>query len=115
MGFRYDGELKSIHHVESYSVIDNYAPDFVRKSWPLDRPHFVYELGPAIKPATQIPTNGGGQMIYRSGRKWVAIDLLLTASSIAEAALLTKQRLERNEDQDQLVAIKQTEGAAEED
>jgi hypothetical protein len=59
---------------------------------PIDYPHFLYSLGPAIKPTRRVPTNGNGHSIFRSGRKWVFIDLLLTAGSIAEAAHLTKQR-----------------------
>src|SRR5207248_3261338 len=92
LGFRYDGELKSIHHVESYDVIENFAPHFTRKSAPTSRPHFLYSLGAAIKPTRRVPTNGNGDSIYPSGRKWVFIDLLLTAGSVAEAARVTKQR-----------------------
>ena len=92
LGFRYDGELKSVHHVEPYSVIDNFAPHFTRNSTPTDRPHFLYRLGPAIKPAHRVPTNGNGHSIYPSGRKWIAIDLLLSARSVAEAAHLTNER-----------------------
>ncbi len=94
LGFRYDGELKSIHHVESYTVINNFAPHFTRNSTPTKRPHFLYDLGPAIKSSHRVPTNdqGQGRSIYPSGRKWIFIDLLLTAGSVAEAAHLTKRR-----------------------
>ena len=97
MAFRYDGELKSIHHVERYTVIDNFATHFTPKSTPADRPHFLYDLGPAIRPTHRVPTNGNGYSIYPSGRKWIFIDLLLTAKSVAEAAHLTKQRLKEVE------------------
>jgi hypothetical protein len=76
LGFRYGGELKSIHHVESYTVIENFKPHFTRKSIPTRR----------------VPTNSNGHSIFRAARKWAFIDLLLTAGSIAEAAHLTRQR-----------------------
>jgi hypothetical protein len=108
MGFRYDGELKSIHHVESYIVIDDYAPHFTPKSTPTPCPHFLYSLGPAIKPSHRVPTSGSGHSIFRAARQWCFIDLLLTAGSVAEAAHLTKQRL-AEADQD-TSALEQTEG-----
>ena len=94
LGFRYGGELKSIHHVESYEVINNFKPHFTDVSTPFedDRPHYLYKLGPAIRPARRVPTNGQGHTIYPSGRKWIYLDLLLTAGSVAEAGNLTKER-----------------------
>jgi hypothetical protein len=92
LGFRYGSELKSIHHIESYDVISDYKPHFTDTSTPIDRPHFLYKLGPAIKPSRRVPTNGQDHTIYPSGRKWIYIDLLLTADSVAEAAYLTKKR-----------------------
>ena len=92
LGFRYGRELKSIHHIESYEVISDYKPHFTSTSTPIARPHFLYKLGPAIKPSRRVPTNGQGHTIYPSGRKWIYIDLLLTAGSVAEAAYLTKKR-----------------------
>jgi hypothetical protein len=96
LGFRYGGELRSIHHVKSYSVIDNYAPTFTKDSLPMDRPHFLYVLGPSIKPPHRLPTNHQDRTysIYPSGRRKICLDLLLTSSSVAEAAHLTKQRLD---------------------
>jgi hypothetical protein len=93
LGFRYGGELKSIHHVETYTVINNFAPHFTDKSTPIERPHYLYSLGPAIKPARPVPTNANGNSIWGSGRRWIFIDLLLTAGSVADADYLTKQRL----------------------
>jgi hypothetical protein len=92
LGFRYKGELKSIHHVESYEVINNFKPHFTHASKPTDRPYFLYRLGPAIKPPHPVPTNGKRHKLFRSARKWIYIDLLLTAGSVAEAAHLTKKR-----------------------
>ena len=92
MGFRYGGELKSIHHVESYEVIKDYKPHFTRTSTPTGRPHFLYKLGPAIRPPHRVPTSGNGHTIVRAQRTWSYLDLLLTAGSVAEAAYLTKKR-----------------------
>ena len=100
LAFRYGGELKSIHHVETHDVIDNYAPHFTDNATPLDYPHYLYSLGPAIRPASRVPTNGNGRASYPSGRRWIFIDLLLTAGSVAEADYLTKQRRLASADQD---------------
>jgi hypothetical protein len=78
------------------------------QSTPLERPHYLYGLGPAIKPGRPVPTNGNGNSIWGSGRRWIFIDLLLTAGSVAEADYLTKQRL-ASADQD-TSALEQTEG-----
>ena len=88
LGFRYDGKLQSIHHVESWKVVTNLhdeIPEIRSEEWP---PHFVYTLGPAIRPPSEVLTG----KIYPSGRVWAALDLLLTASSIAEARDQTKKR-----------------------
>jgi hypothetical protein len=108
LGFRYEGKLSSIHHVETYTVITNFAPHFTDRPTPLDRPHYLYNLGPAIKPGRRMPTNGNGNSIWGSGRRWVFLDLLLTAGSVAEAASLTKLRLAAV-DQD-MSALERTEG-----
>ena len=96
IAFRYKGELQSIHHIQSYTVIENYYPYFpVPESSVLDSPHFMYTLGPPIKPTHRIPTNDPDKKktkIIRSARKWCFIDLLLTCDSIAEAACKTQDR-----------------------
>lgn len=92
LGFRYHGELKSICHIQSYEVINNYKPYFTAASVPLKRPHFLYKLGRAIKPSRRVPTNGRAHSIFPAGRRWVFIDLLLTSPSVADAAILTKKR-----------------------
>jgi hypothetical protein len=91
MGFRYWGELQSIHHVESVQVINNFYPHFPecddeKTSGPL----FLYELGEPIVPGNSIPTGN----IFASGRKWAMIDLLLTSKTIAEACDKSKERQE---------------------
>lgn len=89
LGFRYGGELKAIRHVERTQLVEQ--PSDVDPRWS-DAPggHLVYSLGPPIIPARRLPTGN----IYPSGRKWAAIDLLLSgvAATIHEAAELTKKR-----------------------
>ena len=51
MAFRYDGKLQSIHHVESYTVIEDYNGAFpIGKAAPCGVPHFLYKLGLPINP-----------------------------------------------------------------
>ena len=51
-------------------------------------PHFLYHLSEPIKPNKIIKTGN----IYRSGRVWAMVDLLLTSDTIAEARDETKER-----------------------
>lgn len=92
IGFRYDGKLQSIHHIESWKIIDDVhasIPEIDSRGW---GPHFLYSLGPAIIPEKEVRTGN----IFRSGRKKVMLDLLLTSSTIYEAAILTKKRLTKD-------------------
>ena len=52
-------------------------------------PHFLMTLGPAIRPDHEVRTGKG---VVRSARVWVDIDLLLTATTMTEAADLTRHR-----------------------
>lgn len=98
IGFRYDGRLQSIHHVDSYIVVPDkeaMASNFIEMpsaTWEIEpsfaTSHFLYSLGPAIVPAHAVMTGN----IYPSGRVWVALDLLLTSQTIYEARNLTQQR-----------------------
>jgi hypothetical protein len=93
LGFRFDGKLQQVRHVEDYRITDdNYAgfePLKGKVDWPDER-HWVFSLGPVIKPMREIRTGN----LYRAQRVWVAIDLLLTSETIAEARDKTKLRLE---------------------
>jgi hypothetical protein len=92
IGFRYGGKLQAIHHIEDWNVVDCLKDKCV--SWPEnDVPHFVYRLGPAIIPATEVRSGN-----IWSARNYVAIDLLLSGAcrNIGEAVAATKQRLEGN-------------------
>ena len=97
LAFRWEGVLRSIHHVDGYEVVDPlYAkvPEIRRKAWDAhgdeDQGEYIlYDLGPAIVPAKEV-TNG---RIYATARVTEAIDLLLTCDTIADAVRLTRERL----------------------
>lgn len=96
IAFRYSGALQSIYHIESYTVIENYSQHFpVPEDSKLDVPHYLYTLGPTIRPQRHTPTNDPGgryPQIVRNRRISCFIDLLLTCSSVAEAAYKTRER-----------------------
>lgn len=95
IGFRYDGHLKAVRHVEKAELVKQ--PSDLNPAWSDEKvDHLVYSLGPAIVPAKPLPTG----KVYANGRKWAAIDLLLSgvASSIHEAAELTKKREDSTRD-----------------
>ena len=90
IGIRYEGRLQSVHHVESFPVHTNLEE--VDPRWPhTESDHFVYKLGPAMKPAK--PVQNG--KIYPSGRYWCAIDTLLSGAfdTISAARDETQRRL----------------------
>ena len=90
IAFRYSGKLQTIHHIEGYTVTKNihdviaFMPD---ENWNDD--YYIFKLGPTIIPNKVIRTGKG---IYRNGRVWAAIDLLLTCDTITEARDKTKER-----------------------
>ena len=89
VGFRYEGKLQSIHHVESWKIVEDMhaeIPEITAGKW---EPHFLYTLGDPIKPAKAVRTG----KLYRSGRVWAMFDLLLTCDTISEACDITKRRL----------------------
>ena len=94
LGLGFGGRLQRVHHVESYEVITRpheYIPEIHEdEDWSGD-PHFLYALGPAMEPARK--TRSGN--LFRNGRVWCSLDLLLTASTISEARDLTRQRHEQ--------------------
>ena len=90
IGFRWRGQLQSVHHVDAYEVITNFHPHFATvPSAEVDQ-HFLYYLGPPIRPAHGVKTAD----IYPSGRVWAHLDLLLTSATIIEARNKTKEREE---------------------
>ena len=77
IGFRYWGELQSVHRRESYEIFTDIST--VNPSWcPTDVDHFVYKLGPAMRPPKRLGAGGNGDSIKRSARVWCAIDTLLS-------------------------------------
>lgn len=88
MGFRYRGQLQSIHFVESYEVIDDLSVAVPGEPKTETTPHFMYKLGEPIVPPHAV-LNGN---VYPSGRVWCAIDTLLTCRSVSEARDVTQQR-----------------------
>lgn len=90
MGFRYDGRLQSIHHVDSYEIIESphgHIPGAPDLAW--DAPANLLHLGPPIRPDHRVPTGKG---IWPSAPMVVDIDLLLTCATITEAREATKAR-----------------------
>ena len=90
MGFRYDNRLQSIHHVDSYEIIDTphgHVPGGPDLLW--DAPVNLLHLGPPIRPDHKVPT---GEGTWPSAPMVVDIDLLLTAATIVEARNATKLR-----------------------
>jgi hypothetical protein len=90
LAFRYDGKLQSIHHVEDYEIVDRLHDRFAEVDPDYEGRHVVYTLGDPMRPAHRVSTG----KIYRNGRVWAMIDLLLTCSTVAEARDRTKERQE---------------------
>ncbi len=90
LGFRYDGKLQSIHHVDSYEVVDSplgLFPGAPNLRW--DEPAFVLRLGPPFRPNHEVRTGSG---IFRAAPITADLDLLLTCSTITEARDQTRGR-----------------------
>lgn len=90
MGFRYDGKLQSIHHVDDYTISDTpvgHVPGAPELTW--EAPAYILRLGPPIRPDHVVPTGKG---YWPSAPQDIDIDLLLTASTVAEARTLTVRR-----------------------
>ncbi len=90
IAFRYNGKLQSIHHIDGYIITKNMhdaIPEMPDADW--DDEHIIYNLGAAIIPQKEVRTGKG---IYRNGRVWAALDLLLTCDTITEARDKTKER-----------------------
>ena len=89
IAFRYGGKLQSIHHIEKYVITKNIHDEIKEmpdEEW--EQIHFVYTLGPAIRPTKEVKTGN----IYASGRKWAMIDTLLSSDTIEEACNISKER-----------------------
>ena len=90
MGFRYWGELQSIHHVDSYEVVDSpfgLIPGAPELRW--DHPAYLLQLGPPFRPAHRVRTGKG---IFRAAPVSADLDLLFTCGTIVEARDATRAR-----------------------
>lgn len=88
IAFRYHGKLQSIHHIEKYEVFTD--PNVHFKEIPSGDwgAHFLYYLSEPMYPSKIIKTGN----LYRNGRVWAMLDLLLVSKTIAEARDKTKER-----------------------
>jgi len=89
MGFRYRGGLQSVHHVDSFEIVEDVSK--INCLWLGDScDHFVYRLGPAMRPIIEMKTG----KIFRNGRVWCDIDTLLSGAwaTISEARSETQRR-----------------------
>lgn len=90
IGFRYRGQLQTIHHVESYEIFTDPAtifPDVPSKDW---GSHYLLTLGPEIRPPRKVKT---GPRIHMSNRCWCMLDTLLTKATISDALTATEERI----------------------
>lgn len=87
IGFRYRGRLQSVHHIESFTIANDVSS--VNPLWcSTDIPHFIYKLGPAMRPPKEMRAGGPDDTVRQSARVWCAIDTLLNG----EFLLLGKAR-----------------------
>jgi len=88
LAFRYHGKLQSIHHIDSYEVFTNPNDHFTEiPSGNWDH-HFLYHLSDPIIPSKIVKTG----KLYRNGRVWAMLDLLLTSDTISQARDKSKDR-----------------------
>lgn len=88
VGFRSRGKLQSVHHVDDYEIMADVSlknPLWFKTSGD----HFVYKLGPAMKPAKEVKSGD-----IRNRRFVCALDTLLSGAygTITEASDETKRR-----------------------
>jgi hypothetical protein len=91
LAFRYDSRLQSIHHVDRVEIFTNPRDVFPTAQNASIKPHYLFHLGPAIRPAHAVKN---GPKVVRNGRRYCMIDTLLTCATITEAYLETKRRLD---------------------
>lgn len=76
IGFRYAGRVQSVHRVTGFQIVQNVAD--IDPTWcDTVGPHFLYTLGPAMRPGAELRAGGPKDKIKRSARVWCAIDTLL--------------------------------------
>lgn len=90
VGFRYRGALQSVHHIDAYEVVADLSKR--NRKWPVTEvDHFLYTLGPAMKPAKEIRAG----KIFGPGHVLCAIDTLLSGAykTVSDARNETKRRM----------------------
>jgi len=90
IGFRYRGRLQSVHHIDSFEVVEDlstYNPLWLKT----DSDHFVYRLGPPMRPPREMKTG----KLFMNQRVKCAIDTLLSGAcdTIRDARDETDRRL----------------------
>ena len=98
IGFRYRGELQVVHRIESYEIVNDVST--INATWcSTDMDHFVYKLGPPMKPAKTLRAGGVNDAVKQSARVWCAIDTLLTGQfeQLGQARDETKRRIDAAE------------------
>jgi hypothetical protein len=93
IAFRYEGRLRSIHHVDHYEVVARLSERFPEIPTEAGGPYFVYRLGVPFSPAHVVTTG----KVFPNGRVWCMLDTLLTCKTVAEARDLTRDRRQRAE------------------
>jgi len=91
LGFRLDGKIKSIHHIESSEDVDDlygHIPGVLHSQNWMHKPHRLWWLGKPIIPDHDVKSTG-----LQSGSLLAALDLLLTCKTVLEACKKTKLRL----------------------
>jgi hypothetical protein len=92
LGFRFDGQLQQINHVERVAVSErpqDHIPAFPA-GYEFGKPNYIYFLGPPIRPNQTVKSG----RVKRDLRVEAALDLLLTCETIGDARDQTRQRLE---------------------
>lgn len=87
LGFRYNGQLQSVRHVESAEFVANLGDRDAR--WAEWTDHMLYRLGPAMRPSKALRSG-----IAYANRVYCAIDLLLSGAceTIKQAQEATVRR-----------------------
>lgn len=95
IGMRYWGKLQSIRHVRETEIVTSlheHISEIPERGGIYEHPHFLYHLGPEIKPAgLEVPTGAS----WRSNRVWCMLDTLLTCPTIKAAQIETERREEK--------------------
>jgi len=88
MGFRFDGKLQHINHVEKYEVVEDihkHIPEIKKGKL---KNYYLLWLGEPFEPRKELP-NGN---IWSNGRLWCMLDTLFTSKTIKQACEISKKR-----------------------